>query len=178
MSVRPFAAVLVAILLGSVVRAAEPEPGVSGTIERLASSTPEEKAQYATQALEEMRAAERTMQRLQDTAPQCVESRLPLLSALVGVSTIAETNMRTWQASGNTVRADSEFRKIAIALSEARSLLAEAQGCATGNEAAGQDVKKTWEYGGSTTVGDETQASVDFDFDSYGGSPPEASPFM
>lgn len=177
MSVRPIVAVLAAILMGSVVRAAEPEPGVTGTIERLASSTPEEKAQYATQALEEMRAAQHTMQRLQDSAPECVESRLPLLNSLLEVSTVAETNMRTWQASGNAVRADSEFRKIAIALSEARSLLAEAQGCATGDEASGQDVKKTWTYDGSKSVGDESQSSVAFNFDAT-DDPPEASPFM
>jgi hypothetical protein len=177
MSFRPYVAVLAAVLLASAVKAAEPEAGVTGTIERLASSTPEEKARYAELALQEMAAAQKGMERLQASAPECVESRLPLLASLLEVSTIAETNMKRWQAAGNTVRADTELRKIAIALAESRSLLAEAEGCSTGEGQSGEDVSRRVEYNGTVTDGDETRPEESFDFDS-GDDPPEASPFI
>jgi hypothetical protein len=168
--------VAAALLLASTSGIAQ-ETGVSGSIERLATSTPAEKQKYAMEALDEMRANLRKMEAIEERAPECVTERLPLLRSLVEVSQIAQTNMDRWIAEGNSTRADSEFRKIAIALSEARTLLAEAERCNSGQVSAGDEVIREVNYEGAVTTGDETLEVDEFTFD-VGQDPPQSSPFM
>lgn len=167
----------VAILLLASSQVPAAEPGVKGSIERLSSSTPQEKLAYAADALDEMRAAERAMERIESASPDCVKQRLPLLRSLIEVSSIAETNMGRWISQGNTVRADSEFRKIAIALTQSRTLQAEAERCSSGESSAVGDEHMEYTYDG-VTYGDETQAVEQFLFDVSIDSVPQSSPFM
>lgn len=167
----------VAAMLFASTQVVAQDTGVAGSIERLATSTPAEKQKYATEALDEMRAALVRMQRIEETAPECVTERLPLLSSLVAVSEIAQTNMSRWIAEGNQSRADSEFRKIAIALSTARTLLAEAERCTSGDTSLGDATIRDVRYDGAVTSGDETYDVDEFDFD-VGQDPPQSSPFM
>ena len=167
----------VAAMLFASTRVDAQDTGVSGSIERLSTSTPAEKQKYAAEALDEMRASLTRMQRIEETSPECVTERLPLLSSLVAVSEIAQTNMSRWITEGNQSRADSEFRKIAIALSTARTLLAEAERCNSGDVSSGDGPIIEFRYDGIGGTGDETYQEDEFEFD-VGQDPPQSSPFM
>jgi hypothetical protein len=123
-----------------------------------------------------MQGALRRMERLAETVPECVTERLALLRSLVEVTNIANTNMNRWIVENNTVRADSEFRKIAIGLSEARTMLAEAERCASGGEKVDDSSIIEFTYDGVTSDGDETMEEDSFEFD-VGMDPPQSSPY-
>lgn len=113
--------------------APDPKTGVSGSIERLATATDDEKRAYAQVALDEMRSIELRMRRTGEAAPECVTERLPLAQSLLAVSGIAQTNMLRWLTEANASRASTEFRKVAIALSTMRTLVSEAERCSSGD---------------------------------------------
>ncbi len=171
-----YALPIAAMLFASTSGVAQ-DTGVSGSIERLSTATPAEQQKYAAEALDEMRGSLIRMQRIEETAPECVTERLPLMSSLVAVSEIAQTNMTRWISEGNQSRADSEFRKIGIALSTTRTLLAESERCTSGDTSLGDDTVRDVQYDGAVTNGDETYHVDDFTFD-VGQDPPQSSPFM
>lgn len=175
---------LVTVLSLTVVPAFAQETGITGELERVAATTPQEKLDYSSDALEEMRESVRTVTKLLETARrdgaeadqiQCLTSRMTGLRALLQVSEAADTSMQSALAEGASAMADHEFRKIAVALSKTRQLAAEADRCLSDDATAnGETIVRTEEpdYGSDETV---EQPSFSFDL---GFDPPEASPFM
>lgn len=121
----------------TVVNTSTATGGVSGELERTASSTPAEKITYASNAVTEMTEAVKTVSGLLETARkkgdadvmQCLNNRLTALKALLQVSEAAQGSMKSALESNNSELADHEFRKIAVAIEKTRQLLAEAQRC-------------------------------------------------
>lgn len=153
-----------------------PKPGEpnSLTLERLATLSPAQKVQYTVEALEEMKSMQRQMERMQQSAPECVETRLLLLNALVEVSEMVQATMFKHQNAGDMARADLELRKMAVALSTARGFLAEALGCASTDATQGSGLTSV-EYEGLVEW-EDTSDDPPFDFDV--SSPPPISPFQ
>jgi hypothetical protein len=161
------------------------EIGISGELERTAQTSPDEKRAYADTANAEIDAAVRTMTRIVDTARrdgaaeqiQCANTKLTAGRALREVSESAAVAMRARLDAGDLERADHEFRKIAVALSKARMLLAEAERCGdSGALRSGQTtlVVEGGEVGSDAdTQSPEYPLEFDVDFD-----PPQASPFF
>ena len=155
-------ATLVATTLGGAFAAESGDGSINATLEKMTASTPAEKSKFAADALSEMRAAQRTMQKIQEKAPECVESQLPLVNSLVEVGTFVEGEMRRWQQQGDAARADTEFRKIVIAVSTVRTMLAEGNSCATGKSPEAAASSSTLEYSGANESMDETAAGDTF----------------
>lgn len=156
--------------------------GVTGELERLASTSPQEKLQYSADALEEMRNGVKTVTKLVETARregnveelQCLNGRLTAMRALLQVSEAADVTMQESLAANSAERADHEFRKVAVALAKSRQLLAEADRCTTLDETVNGDTTVRVE---GPLEGDDSGTSPFDDLD-IGFDPPEASPFM
>ena len=163
--------------------AQETETGITTDLERLASTTPQEKMQYAVDGNEEMRQAIKEVSKMLEgtrregdlTKLQCLNNRLTSIRALLQVSESAETAMKEALSAGEAERADHEFRKIAVARNKAQQLRAEADQCISESGLkSGQTVVKAEQE--LTKPEDETEdLPEDFDF---GMDPPESSPFM
>lgn len=135
---RPLIATLFAsLLLASPVFAQE--AGISGELEQSTTASPEEKAEFAASAVAEIAAAAKTVEDLLNAAEnakdrneeriECLSRKVEPLRTLAGVSREASNQMMQYLAVNDTVRADWEYRKIAVALTKAREFLAEAQAC-------------------------------------------------
>ena len=159
------------------------ETGITGDIERYASSSPQEKIDYAATSNEEIREIIKAVAKMVEDARrenaveqlQCVNSKLIAIRSLQQVSEAAESAMNTALGEGNVERADHEFRKIAVALSKSRALRAEAERCGLDSGMESGDTIIDVEGGDDAEV-DELREDVfegDIDFD-----PPEASPFQ
>ncbi len=162
-------------------RAADPsDQNVTATLEKMAGASSAEKSKYVADALTEMRAAQRTMQKIAEKSPECVESQLPLVNSLVEVSTFVESEMHRWEAANDSARADTEFRKIVIARSTVQTMLAEVNSCSAGKSPDTQQASSTIEYSGPNDGTDETQSSTDafVNSQSVQDSPPEVSDFQ
>jgi len=176
------AAALVALSLGTVPALAQ-DSGVSGDLERTATATPQEKLQYAADAVEELKGAVESAQKLMDEARkngetdqvECLGERLSQLKALSQVTEAAEGSMREALEQGNQERASHEMRKIAVALSKARQLSLEAQACTDDSGAASGNTTVTAE-GGFEGEEDETDQLTEDVLD-QGYDPPNVSPF-
>jgi hypothetical protein len=136
------AAALVAGWLGVSGVAAQQPTGVTSELARAATTSPEEKIAYAQDANTEINGAIKTIEKLLDSAKrgnaspdaiQCLNARLTQARTLAAVSQASEITMKEDLAVQELEGAMHEFRKIAIALSKTRGLLAEAYTC-TGNE--------------------------------------------
>lgn len=178
-----------ALLLVAMVAGTAPafgqELGVSGELERVATTTPQEKVDYGNAALVEIDGAVRSISRLAEASRregnveqlQCHNTKLTAVRALRQVSESAQGAMQERLDAGDLERADHEFRKIAVALAKARQLLAEAERC--GDTAALRDgVTTVIVEGGEVGSDADTRQPVyepefDVDFD-----PPDASPFF
>ena len=161
------------------------EVGVVGDLERTASTSPEEKLEYAAAANVEVDEVVSAISKLVEAARrdadveqlQCLNNKLTAVRALRGVSESAEDAMQKRLEAGDLERADHEFRKIAVALAKARQLIAEAERCT--DSGALRDGSTTLVVeGGEVGSDDDTKAPVyptefDVDFD-----PPDASPFF
>jgi hypothetical protein len=173
---------LAASMLSSTPALAQ-ETGVSGQLERSSSTSPQEKLQYAASSNAEMREAVKSVSKLLEAARresnverlQCLTNRLTAIRALVQVSEAAEVAMKDALNTGQAERADHEFRKIAVALTKTRQLLAEAERCMDDSGLKSGDTILQVE-GGVTDEGDDT-ADVPVDVLDLGYDPPEASPF-
>ncbi len=183
--VRSRVAALALLLLGLPfvpLTALAQEPGVSGELERVATTSPEEKISYSATALEEMRNGIKSVTKLVETARrdgdveklQCVTNRLTAMRALLQVSEAADGSMQEALANSEPEKGDHEFRKIAVALSKSRQLLAEAERCYTVAPTSGEETIVSVEGG---TPGDDDIQTHFNDLD-VGVTPPEASPFM
>lgn len=178
------AALLAVALLGTQAAMAQ-ETGVTGELERAASTTPQEKLDYAVDANEEMRSAIKSISKLVEVARrennvetlQCLNTRLTAMRALLQVSEGAEVALNETLAAGEAERADHEFRKVAVARTKTRQLLAEAEQCTQeGGLTRGDGTVVTVE--GELSGDDSDMDAVPFDPFDLGIDPPEASPFL
>lgn len=174
---------LLLTLVGGASLAVAQELETEGSIERLSSTTPEEKLQFAATANDEMRLTVKSVSKLLETARresnaeklQCVSTLLTSIRSLVQVSEQAEVAMVEALSAGELERADHEFRKVAVALNKTRSLQAEAERCGDeGGLRSGETVVDV--VGGVTADGDDT-VDVVVDMLDLGFDPPQASPF-
>lgn len=176
-------AALLAVLAAAPAMAQD--PGVTGELERVASTTPQEKLDYAVAAKDEMRAAVKDISTLADTARreneqerlQCINARLTTIRALLQVTEAAESAMQVALEAGESERADHEFRKIAVARTKTRELVREAQACVTGKEAIAEGETIVTVEGGEFP--DESDL-LDTPFDPFdlGNDAPEQSPYL
>ena len=173
-----------ALLFGAVGPAYAQDPGgMSSELERTATTTPAEKVAYAEAANIEISDAVSTITTLLDNAKksgdvealQGLTSRLASGRALQQVSQDAETAMKSAIAKGETERANHEFRKIAVAVSKVRALLAEAQQLTTDQAAADGITNVTFFVEEEVDIGDDDGNDID-DLD-IGFDPPDSSPF-
>lgn len=112
-------------------------PGVEGEIEQSTTSTPEEKATYASKAVEEIDAAVTTVTKLREEAKkqklqeavECLDRKLTPLKAILEVAKSSNGAMTRALAESDSVHAEAEFRKLAVAVSKAREFLQDAQQC-------------------------------------------------
>jgi hypothetical protein len=172
---------LVALLLaGGSARGQDPT-GVSD-LERAASSTPQEKIAYAESANAEIEEGVRAINRLLEQARkdadadaiECLISRLTSVRALLQVSQSAEISMANAIAAAEDEKANHEFRKIAVAVSKTRMLLAEAQRCASEQQLESGTTLVDW----TTVLGVETGDPPDVTLTTTNLEPPPVSPFL
>ncbi len=159
--------VALAAVLGSLVAspAFAQETGVSGELEQSATTTPREKTEFADGALAEIEAAVKTVEGLLKDAEsakdknaeviECLTRKLTPMRALLEVSRQSSNTMKQFLASNDTVHADQEFRKVAVALTKSREFLAEAQACVGDTGVERGDSSATLTDGGENNV-DET----------------------
>jgi hypothetical protein len=172
-------------LLSSVLIApamAQDPMGVSSEIERTATTSPQEKIAYAESSNQEIRDAEKQIAKLLEAsrkdgdaeAIECLVNRLTSVRALLQVSESAELQMKDAIAIGDDDRANHEFRKIAVAISKTRMLLAEAQRCASDQQLQSGTTLTEWEVEGPDSVAPTTP---DLTTTGVGITPPAVSPF-
>lgn len=123
---------------------AVPSEGVSSDLDRTATTTPEQKLEYASTSVTEIEDAVKTIERLlQQTTEkkdadadsvQCLKNRLTSVRALAQVAASSKTALSTAVNEANEEVANHEYRKIAVVLGKTRVLLAEANQCATGSD--------------------------------------------
>ena len=138
---------------------------------------------YAEASNQEIREAEKQIARLLEQARkdgdaeaiECLINRLTSVRALLQVSESAEVSMRDAIAAGEEEKANHEFRKIAVAVSKTRMLLAEAQRCAADQDLASGQTLVDWESrlddGGDFGEVDVNDLDIAVD-------PPQVSPFL
>lgn len=156
--------------------------GVSSEIERTATTSPQEKIVYAESSNQEMRDAERTIAKLLEVsrkngdaeAIECLVNRLTSVRALLQVGEAAELQMKTAISTGDDDRANHEFRKIAVAISKTRMLLAEAQRCSSDQQLQSGTTLTEWEVEGPDSD-NPTQPALTTT--GVGITPPAVSPF-
>jgi len=132
---------LFAVALASVVPFAAHAQGTdaSGQLETAATTSPKEKIDFATGALTEMAAGEKTVRKMLEQAQKegesadsrvvCLNNKLASIRALQEVSDGANRSMQESMAANQNELADFHFRKIAVALTKVRQFVAEAEAC-------------------------------------------------
>lgn len=113
------------------------ESGGSGMLEQSGSTSDREKVEFSQAALTEMESAATVVSDLLESAERekdtvkvnCLTKKLSGIRALSEVSAGAKEDMERALSSGDTARAEMEFRKVAVALSKVRQFLAEAEAC-------------------------------------------------
>jgi len=174
-----------ALVLGGSAYAQQPTTptGVSSELERTSSTTPAEKIAYAERGNQEIRDAEKQIAKLLEQARkeggnaeavQCVVSRLTAVRALLQVSTKAEEDMKIALQSGEEERANHEYRKIAVAVSKTRVLLAESQRCLAGEQLESGTTLVDWE----AELDDLADEWEDYEADDVFEDLPPISPFQ
>ena len=176
-------AIITLLMALSMPAQAQDPTGVSSELERTASTSPQEKITYAENSNAEIREGEKQISRLLEQARkdgdteaiECLINRLTSVRALLQVSEGAESAMRSAITAGEEEKANHEFRKIAVAVSKTRMLLAEAQRCA-----ADQDLESgttVVEWFDQLSEGDPFEEVEINDFD-ISIDPPQVSPFL
>lgn len=133
------------VLIAPVASAAT--PGASGAVEQAPTLSPKEKVDFARSAMEEMSAAVKTVEKLleqaqkdkQEAVVECLTKKLTPMRALVDITKESSNTMQAALAANDSVHADGEYRKIAVALSKVREFLQEALTC--GGSAASDKAK-------------------------------------
>ena len=143
-------------------------PGISGELEQSSTTSPKEKTQFTDAALAEIEDSVKTVEGLLTAAEkeknveeiECLTRKLTPMRALLEVSRQSGNTMRQALASNDTVHADQEFRKVAVALTKAREFLAEAQACTGDTGVERGDASSTVTDNGENTV----DAEIDIPF--------------
>jgi hypothetical protein len=162
---------------------AQDPTGVSSDIERTETTSPQEKITYAENSNQEIREAEKEIAKLLETAQkegdaeavECLVNRLTSVRALLQVSEAAEIAMKDALAGGDDERANHEFRKIAVAISKTRMLLAEAQRCSSDQSLQSGATITEWEVEGGDPASPPPPEITDV---GIGITPPQVSPFQ
>ena len=128
---------LLALLSTFVTPAHADTPGIVGELEQSSTTSPKEKVAFSEAAVVEIGGAVKTVEKLLEEAQkeknveqvECLTRKLTPLHALLEVSRQSNTTMQQALSVSDTVHADQEFRKVAVALTKSRDFLAEAQAC-------------------------------------------------
>jgi len=147
------------------------ESGVSGELEQSATTSPREKTEFADGALAEIEGAVRTVEGLLKDAEaakeknaeqiECLVRKLTPMKSLSEVSRQSSNTMKQYLAANDTVHADQEFRKVAVALTKSREFLAEAQACVGDSGVQRGDSSATVTDGGDNYVNDADVPAID-----------------
>ena len=158
---------VILVVLGALVtpRAFAATPGASGAVEQAPTMSPKEKVEFARSALEEMTNSVKTVEKLLEQAQKdkqaevvdCLTKKLTPMRSLVDITRTSSNSMQAALAANDSVHADGEFRKIAVALSKVREFIQEALTC-VGN-GAGDKAKSS----STITQSADTLAGSDFD---------------
>jgi hypothetical protein len=159
------------------------DSGIAGDLERSASASPQEKLQYAADAVTEVRATVKDVEKLMDEARreadtdrvECLTLLVNQIRALAQVTEASQVAMKDELASGDTDRADHELRKIAVALSKTRQLNTEAVAC--GEESGLASGQTNVRVEGGVTGDDDETDPLGVDVLDQGYDPPQQSPF-
>jgi len=177
-------AMVLAVAWFSPVQAAD--GGVSGADAavvggKMVPSTPEQKVDFSSSALSELRGYVKEVSRLTETARrdgnveqlQCLTNRLTSLRALVQVTESADSAMRSAVTERSSDLIDHEFRKISVAHSKSQTLASEAQRCTNEQVTNNGDtsIRVEGPLEGGEALSDPSY-TVDIGFDV-----PQASPF-
>ena len=172
---------LAALLIGLGGAALAQDEGVGNELERAATATPDEMRDFASSALDTIRANAKAVAALTEKARkdsdaaalECLTPRNVSVQALVQVAEGAQAKMLEALDAGESDRASHEYRKLAIALDKSEKLASEAQSCGTGEEGSGnQRVDVRGGTGDDSDIeddGDEDEVDIGFD-------PPNISP--
>lgn len=97
---------------------------------------------------------------------QCISSRQASIAALVDISRQSQLAIEQSMSTGNTVKVDSEMRKISVALSKAKQFSSEIQSCVS-SQASSSDNNDSTEITVDSSrvaellVGDESEFGLD-----------------
>ncbi len=174
-------------LLCTVQVANAQDQGIRSELERSASTSDEEKLDYADTAQSEIGDTLRDATKMLEAARrdgdadrvQCLTSRLTSVRALQVVTDGAANAMRGAIENGQADKADHEFRKIAVALGKTRMLAAEAQQCDAG--ATVQPGETLIELLSELVSDEEAQGlleQLELDQLDFGMDPPNVSPLL
>ena len=158
------------------------ETSIPNQLEDSNQSSPKEMLDFATAAISEIQEIAQTVSTLMKDAEKsgdseridCVRDRQAQIRALQQVSERSESSMQEALASGSTDRAGHELRKVAVALSKVRQLLAESEGCGGQIGVSSGEFDIDVSHSGLTDSDDTEGQDVD-DLDSI--EPPDTSPF-
>ncbi|MDP6933053.1 MAG: hypothetical protein QGG40_09060 [Myxococcota bacterium] len=157
---------------------------VAGELAQSSTTTPKEKLEFASAALDEMRSAVKSSEKMLTNAQreddvemsQCLRNKMASMRALAEVSEGARGAMQEALASSNMERAEHEFRKVAVAVSKVRQFMAEAEACLGEGAARPGTTEVEVTVEGITDVEDDTVGS-DAEVGVVGVDPPQTSPF-
>jgi len=130
---------IVALLLnGLLVSAAHAAPaGATVAVEQAATISPKEKVDFTHSAVVEIEEAIKQVEKLLEQAEKdknqeqidCLTRKLTPMRALMDVARSSDNAMQTAMSVNDSVHADTEFRKVAVALEKVREFLQEALTC-------------------------------------------------
>jgi hypothetical protein len=155
-------------ILGAAPAWAADGVGVVGELEQSSTLPPKEKVAFATAAVDEIAAAEKTINKLLESARkdgdkdavECLERKLTPVRSLLEVSRHSSNAMQSHLAANDLVHADQEYRKVAVALSKAREFVQEAQAC-VGKKGASKGKSDTELVAESQDIVDVTDAIIE-----------------
>jgi hypothetical protein len=177
---RQFASLLGVMGLLLAAPAFAQTPGITGELEQSSTTSPKEKTQFTDAALAEIEDSVKTVEALLTAAEkernveeiECLTRKLTPLRALLEVSRQSGNTMRQALASNDTVHADQEFRKVAVALTKAREFLAEAQACTGDTGVERGDASSTVTDNGENTIdADSDIPEIEVPLDGPDGTP-------
>ncbi len=165
------------LVLSQLAFAAPGAQRIEVSLEQASAESPARKQEIAQSAVEEIGAATREVEKMADQAAKsgvaddvkCVAEKLTKLRALLTLSKASQLEMNGFIASNDGVHAEQQVRRVLVALTRARELLAQAKSCGSGEGLAqgGQNVEVTGASESLVEVSDE---------DAYTVEPPLASP--
>lgn len=180
---RPNVAIVLVLTLLAPVGYAQ-DGGVSGELQRVAETSPEEKSQYVADVLAEMGEGVKEIKKHYDLAKRRGDERdsdcvKPLLSRSMALRDVIE-NVPAALDEANTEsrpeKANSEMRKTVTAISSFRTLVIEAGACVGRSQTKSGETTRTVDGPLEADAGELEDPP--FDVLDLGFDPPIASPFL